>query len=68
MNVDQLNDDELAATVYVWHVRAKHGDEEAAGIARHLDDVLKARLGNTPSSHAPLEGETDRKPCWRLWH
>ena len=61
---ENASDEELASAAYVYATRAKLGDREAAAMAARLDAVLKARLGDTPSSHAPLEAEPQPKRKW----
>lgn len=66
--MDYVDDEELASTAYVLRTRAKHGHPEALQQAEHLERLLRARLGPTPSSHAPLEiTQRQSKPWWKLW-
>jgi len=66
--MDYVDDEELASAAYVLRTRAKHGDPDALLQAERLERVLKARLGPTPSSHAPLEVAQRRsKPWWKFW-
>jgi hypothetical protein len=70
MDTDRMDDDELAASAFVWRQRAAHGDKEAARVARELEAELKRRLGdNTPSSKMPLEAppEPAKRPWWKFW-
>jgi hypothetical protein len=62
------DDEELAAAAFVLRTRAKHGDREAQAQAERLEEVLRSRLGATPSNHAPLErAPTTKRPWWRFW-
>ncbi|MBT2324291.1 hypothetical protein J7E62_18225 [Variovorax paradoxus] len=67
--MENLDDEQLAATAYVWRKRAMLGEKHAEGMARKLDAELRRRLGATPSRDAPLDtlpGSKSR-PWWRFW-
>lgn len=54
--MEEMDDEQLAATVYVWRTKALLGDQEAADIADMLEAELKRRIGPTPSMQvSPLE-------------
>lgn len=61
------DDEELAAAAFVLRTRAKQGDREALRQAERLEQILKSRLGPTPSGHAPLEEPVRRRPWWKFW-
>jgi hypothetical protein len=72
MDTDQLNDEELAATAYVWRRRALHGDRSAGGIANELEKQLRRRTGKVTMPDEldtrPLPGRLQAKRrWWRLW-
>lgn len=54
MNTDNLDDEALAATAYVWHKRRQLGDCRAERVARDLDAELTKRLGSTLSQPVAL--------------
>lgn len=66
-----MDDEQLAAAVYVWRTKASLGDQEAADIADMLEAELKKRIGPTPSMHGELwtrpELPQKRRPWWRFW-
>lgn len=73
MNPEHLEDDELAATAYVWHEKARLGDRHARQVAKELDAELGRRLGPTPSAPVPLdyvdvEKGAARRSWWQLSH
>lgn len=64
---DQLTDEELEATAYVWRRRALHGDRSAGGTAHELEKALRHRKGEpTDIETGPHEGRKVR-PWWRFW-
>jgi hypothetical protein len=60
MDLKHLEDEELAATAYVWHEKARLGDRHARQVAKELDAELLRRLGPTPLAPVPL-GPADAK-------
>jgi hypothetical protein len=69
METAQLDDEELAATAYIWREKARLGDRHALRIADELDAELRHRLGPTPSERMPLDepAAAGRRPWWRFW-
>ena len=69
METQHLDDEELAATAYIWREKAKLGDRYASRVADELDAELHRRLGPTPSRRMPLEhgGAEGRRPWWKCW-
>lgn len=67
---EQLTDEELEATAYVWRRRALHGDRAAAGTAHKLEKALRHRRGifTRPAELdlRPLDARR-RRPWWRIW-
>jgi hypothetical protein len=67
---DQLTDEELEATAYVWRRRALHGDRTASGTAHKLEKALRHRKG-VFSQVAELDTRPHdlrrRRPWWRFW-
>ena len=69
METQHLDDEELAATAYIWREKARLGDRHAARTADQLDTELRRRLGPTPSQYVPLgNGEkAPRRAWWKFW-
>lgn len=68
VKMDELDDEQLAATVYVWKQRAQAGDKNARRTWAQMEQELQRRLGPTPSNHAPLEAHlSNLRPLWRFW-
>ncbi|MGI4779115.1 MAG: hypothetical protein ACRYGA_13540 [Janthinobacterium lividum] len=68
METQHLDDEELAATAYIWREKARVGDRHASRVADELDAELFRRLGPTPSHYSPLdEKRAVRRPWWRFW-
>ena len=69
METQHLDDEELAATAYIWREKAKFGDRHASRLADKLDAELHRRLGPTPSMRMALEGDETkpRRPWWKFW-
>ena len=69
--MEDMDDEQLAAAVYVWRKRASLGDPDASEMADKLDAELKSRIGPTPSMHGPLESLPEPspkgRPWWRFW-
>lgn len=66
--METLDDEALASAAFVLRIRAANGDRDALREAERLERILKARLGPTPSGHAPLQvTQRERKPWWRFW-
>lgn len=67
---DQLTDDELEATAYVWRRRALHGDRSASGIAHSLEKALRHRKGiftQTADLDTRPLALRHRRRWWRFW-
>ncbi|RZI59817.1 MAG: hypothetical protein EOP14_03645 [Pseudomonas sp.] len=64
IETDDLDDEQLAATAYVWRHRAEAGEKNAYGTWARLELELQHRLGPTPSNHSPLGAQ---QPKQRLW-
>ncbi|RZI54480.1 MAG: hypothetical protein EOP12_02585 [Pseudomonas sp.] len=68
VRMDELDDEQLAATAYVWRQRAQAGEKNARRTWARLEQELQRRLGPTPSNHAPLEAvSSPRRSWWRFW-
>jgi hypothetical protein len=68
VRMDELDDEQLAATAYVWRQRAQAGEKNARRTWARMEQELQRRLGPTPSNHAPLEVELSlQRPWWRFW-
>lgn len=68
METQNLDDEELAATAYIWREKARIGDRNASRVADELDAELFRRLGPTPSQYTPLEEKhATPRPWWRFW-
>lgn len=71
MDPKYLDDEELAATAYVWHEKARLGDRHARQVTKELDAELQRRLGPSPSAPAPLgppdaKSDATRRSWWKL--
>ena len=67
IRMNELDDEQLAATAYVWHRRVLAGEKDALRTCAQLEQELQRRLGPPPSNHAPLQtDQTNRRPRWRL--
>lgn len=68
VKIEELDDEQLAATAYVWHRRVKAGELNANKTLLMLEKELQRRLGPTPSNHLPLElAIKKRRAWWKLW-
>ncbi|HUD32957.1 MAG TPA: hypothetical protein VMR43_08050 [Variovorax sp.] len=70
MDITNLDDEELAATAYVLHQRAKLGDRQARRAVDEVEAELNRRIGPTPSQRGTLEATECaalQRPWWRLW-
>lgn len=68
VKMDELDDEQLAATAYVWRQRAQAGEKSARRTWAQLEQELQRRLGPTPSSRVPLEAQSSgQRPWWRFW-
>ncbi len=68
VKMDELDDEQLAATAYVWQQRAQAGDKNARRTWARMEQELQRRLGPTPSGHGPLEAHSSNpRPWWRFW-
>ena len=67
IDLDTLDDDELAATAYVWRLRSTRGDLTAAAIAHCMEVELQRRLCSTHSLRLPLPPDIEHKPWWQFW-
>lgn len=68
MRMSELDDEQLAATAYVWHQRVLAGEKDALRTCAQLEQELQRRLGPTPSNHAPLQtNQISQRPWWRFW-
>lgn len=71
VDAENLTDEELEATAYVWRRRALHGDRSASGVAHKLEKELRHRRG--VFTHAveldtrPHTARRRERPWWRLW-
>ena len=53
--MEEMDDEQLAAAIYVMRTKASLGDQESADHADRLDAELKRRIGPTPSVHGSVE-------------
>ena len=68
VRMDELDDEQLAATAYVWRQRALAGEKNARRTWARLEQKLQRRLGPTPSTRAPLAVEPSlQRLWWRFW-
>lgn len=72
MDTDNLDDEALAATAYVWHARGRLGDRRAQRIACELDAELTRRIGSTLSQPAGLRFASPvlhvgTRPWWKIF-
>ncbi|MGJ7580508.1 hypothetical protein ACSFA3_10040 [Variovorax sp. RHLX14] len=69
METQHLDDEELAATAYIWREKGKLGDRHASRVADELDAELHRRLGPTPSRRMELgrDGPAPGRPWWKFW-
>lgn len=68
VRIQDLDDEQLAATAYVWRQRVNAGDKNARRTWAKMEQELHRRLGPTPSNNAPLEAKLpERGPWWRFW-
>ncbi len=69
METQHLDDEQLAATAFIWREKARVGDRTAARVADELDAELHRRLGPTPSQCMPLieNKKAAARPWWKLW-
>lgn len=67
-NIDELDDEELAATAYVWRQRAVAGERHAHQTWARMERELLRRLGPTPSQRMPLiDTLSIRRTWWKFW-
>lgn len=66
IEISQLGDDELAALGAQWRARALHGDRDANGKARELEQELRRRRGalSTDELRRPA---LKTVPWWAFW-
>ena len=68
VKMEELDDEELAATAYVWRQRVQAGEKSAQRTWARMEQELQRRLGPTPSNHAPLQTEAPRqRSWWQVW-
>lgn len=67
-NIDKLDDEQLAATAYVWRQRAAAGERHAYEIWVRMERELLSRLGPTPSQNMPLVNIFPvNHAWWKFW-
>lgn len=68
VRMDELDDEQLAATAYVWRQRAQAGDKNTRQTWARLAQELQRRLGPTPSNHALLQADSSPgRSWWPFW-
>jgi hypothetical protein len=69
METEDLTDEQLAASAYVWRRRAFHGEKHARSMALHLERELRRRAGVPENEPATFEDKPagTRRRWWRFW-
>lgn len=70
MEMEDLTDEQLAASAHVWRRRAFHGEKHARSVALRLESELRRRAGMPETECATFDDRTTgkrRSPWWRFW-